>query len=527
MISNTHSPVNTLLRLAATLALCTGLSYPHILRAETDSISQTSTQLESKSSSSSTSNSIAKAQLHVPWKLLSERLKQVVNEQAPGTAQTIEAQTLTAEGINWQLNSGSALATLFVDTSNVDATGVQVGVGRAKLQITLNQIAVDQVIERLVGGVRVRVHLNAVCGPIQIQQETAKANAAFSLDWTSGSPVATLAKLDLGWEPNSWTFNEFECTGPSGLDTELREGIGNYLRDPAVFKPYLETYISENLKTQVDAALVQLRSPLKAGTGSESVALIVGDLTSVSTGIIADITLTRASKRAPEASPAKTVPSEKSLASLSTSSPSLIGDIDLIEFLIQQKLRSQGDYYRINLQDIAGFHKLMHSRISQLFVWADLLKYPENNPFYLNLANPKSLSLKKGSGSTLTSSVPIYALSQSYREKKWWSWVITKGTAKTSVALSLSRGRLKYETEIESANLKSAYGAAYAKEFDKDSGNKIPDKIFSEAIAGPQSALSGSYEFPLVDLGAVGEYRAESLSWLDSKNFRLTFSRQR
>ncbi|RYZ65760.1 MAG: hypothetical protein EOP05_20130, partial [Proteobacteria bacterium] len=137
-----------------------------------------------------------------------------MNEQAPGTAQTIEAQTLTAEGINWQLNSGSALATLFVDTSNVDATGVQVGVGRAKLQITLNQITVDQVIERVVGGVRVRVHLNAVCGPIQIQQETAKANAAFSLDWTSGSPVATLAKLDLGWEPNSWTFNEFECTGP-------------------------------------------------------------------------------------------------------------------------------------------------------------------------------------------------------------------------------------------------------------------------------------------------------------------------
>lgn len=523
MISKRRSAVNTLLRSVAVMVLCTGFSYSQNSRAETDSISDSSTHLELKSSSRSN----AKAQLHVPWNLLSERLKTLVNEQAPGTAQKIEAQSLNVQEIVWQLDSGAATAALLVDTSSVNASGIEIGVKKANLEVDLNQITVDQVIERVIGGVRVRVHLNAVCGPIQIKQESATAKASFTIDWKTGSPVAALSKLDLGWDPNSWTFNDFTCTGPSGLDTELREGIANYLRDPATFKPYLETYIAENLKTQVDAALAQLRSPLKVGTGSESVALTVGELSSVSTGLIADITLTRASKSVPQPSPspAKSLPNEKSLARLSTSEPSLIGDIDLIEFVIQQKLRSQGEYYRINLQEIAGFHKLMHSRISQLFVWADLLKYPEDNPFYLNLANPKSLSLKKGSGSNLTASVPIYAISQSYREKKWWSWVVTKGSAKTSVALSLSRGRLKYETEISSATLKSAYGAAYYKEFDKDAGNKIPDKIFAEAIAGPQSALSGTFEFPIVDLGSIGEFRAESLSWLDNDNFRLTFKK--
>jgi hypothetical protein len=509
MISNTRCTVNTLLRFVSSLVLCTGFTYPHISRAETDA------------------STTSKAQLHVPWKLLSERLEKLVNRQSGGVAQPIEAQTLNADGIIWQLNAGRASATLAVDDSTIRERTVQVAVTKAKLQIELDQITVDQVIEREIGGVRVRVHLNAVCGPIIVNQAEASANSSFNLDWSGGSPKASLAQLDLGWAPNSWTFNQFECTGPSGLDVELREGISNYLRDPATFKPYVERYIAENLKAQVDEALAELRSPLKVGTGSDSVALVVGALEPVSTGVIADITLAPSGKSRPKATPAKALPSERALATLSRSQPSLLGDIDLIEFAIQQKLRSQGQYYKLNLQEVEGFRKLMHSRIAQLFKWAELMNYPENNPFYLNLANPKSLSLRKGSGSALTSAVPIYALTQSYRSKKWWNWIITRGTANTSVDLTLSNGKLKYTTEITSASLKSQYAPEYAKKYDKDEDNKIPDKIFAEAIAGPQSALSGEFQFPDVDLDESGEYRASELKWIDSKNFRLEFIRRR
>ena len=519
MISNTHKTVNTLLSLAASLAFCTGVSYSSSAQAETGATSQI------RLSSSTTAYS--KAQIHVPWKMLSERLKSLVNQEASGVAQPIEGQSIEAGGITWQLSSGSAKAALSLDTATVSEAQVALALRKAVLQIDLDQITVDQLVERVVGGVRVRVRLNAVCGPIQIQQADAKASSTFSLNWTTGSPVATLANLDLGWEPNSWTFNDFECTGPSGLDTELREGISNYLRDPATFKLYVERYIAENLKTQVDAVLAQLRTPLKVGTGSEAVSLSVGALAPVSTGVIADITLTRAGKTLPAPAPSKSLPDEKSLSKLATSSPSLIGDLDLVEFAIQQKLRSQGQYYRVDLQLIEGFRKLMKNRIAQLFKWAELMNYPSSSPFYLNFAVPKSLSLKRGTGSSLTSSVPVYAVSQSYRDKQWWTWIETKGSAKTNVALSVSNGRLTYSTTIESVSIKSNYAKAYAKRFDKDSGNHIPDDIISEAIAGPQSALSGQFAFPDLDLGAAGEYRADALEWLDSKSFRLTFSRQR
>lgn len=517
MISNGNKTVNTLLRFSAVMAFCTGFTYSSLLRAETDSIS------EKLLTSSTISHS--KAQLHVPWNLLSERLKTLVNQETTGVAQPIEGQTLVAEGINWQLSSGSAKASLALDTAAISESNVALSIRKAVLQIDLDQITVDQMVERVIGGVRVRVRLNAVCGPIQIQQANATANAALSLDWTTGSPVAALNFLDLGWEPNSWTFNEFDCTGPSGLDTELREGIGNYLRDPATFKPYVERYISENLKTQVDSVLVQLRNPIKAGTGSDAVDLLVGALAPVSTGVIADITLTRAGKTLPEPAPTKSLPNEKSLSRLSLTAPSLIADLDFIEFVVQQKLRSQSDYYRVDLQSIDGFRKLMKNRIAQLFKWAELMNYPSDNPFFLNFAIPKSLSLKRGEGSSLTSSVPVYAVSQSYRDKKWWTWIETKGSAKTSVALSLSKGRLTYSTTIQSASIKSTYAKAYAKKFDKDSGNQIPDDIIAEAIAGPQSALSGRFELPDVNLGAVGDYRASKLQWLDSRSFSLAFDR--
>ncbi len=475
------------------------------------------------------STTSVKSQLHVPWKLLQERLRAIANragDDGSGASNPIDARTISVpyegEDIRWNLSGGNVSATVRVDSAKMGPGAATIAVTGAKAHVVLNSVSVDQVIERNVGGVVVRVHLNAVCGPIVIDQASASAAATFGLSWATGSPVASLATLDLSWAPGSWTFNDFKCEGPSGLDALVRDGLASYLRDPADLKPFIQQYIAANLQSSIDATLVRLREPFVLDPASkEPVTLVVGQLAPASTGVVADLTLRTSSKTVPGS--ALPVPSSSVLDSLSTSEPALIGGIDVLEFIVANRLAAQDRYYRINLQDVPAFHDLMHSRIKQLFAWKDLWHYPEDYPFYLNVFNPGSLKLRRAGSSSLSSSIPLKSNIQSYRDKTWWVYVETAGTAATTVDLSVSRGVLKYATSISSLKITSEYGAAYAKRYDKKK-SKLPDDVVAKAIVGPQPGLSGSLKFPDIDLQQAGAYRAASFKWVSSSTFSLGFS---
>lgn len=471
----------------------------------------------------------AKSQLHVPWKLLQERLRAIVNESAPdgsGASTSIGNRLISVpydgEQITWNLSGGSLSASVRVDSSEMGPDRASIAISGARAHVVLDSVSVDQVIERNVGGVVVRVHLNAVCGPIVIDQTDASAKAAFAISWTSGSPAATLSSLDLGWAPGSWTFNDFTCRGPSGFDALVREGLASYLHDPAELKPYVEQYVAANLQSSIDATLVRLRTPFVVDRGSrEPITLTVGALSPASTGVIADLTLRTDSKTTPL--PALPVPSASVLTKLSSSQPALIGGIDVLEFIVARKLAEQDRYYRMNLQDVPAFHKLMHSRLAQLFAWQDLWHYPKDYPFYLNVYNPGELALKRTGASSLSSSIPLKAVIQSYRDKQWWTYVTTSGTAGATVGLSVSRGVLSYATTIDSLKISSQYGAAYAKKYNKKKA-KLPDDVVSKALVGPQSGLSGSMQFPDIDLQQAGQYRISSFTWPTPTTFSLNFT---
>ncbi len=470
----------------------------------------------------------AKAQLHVPWKLLSERLASIINRSDSGglvTMTPIENRLISVpydgESINWNLKSGSVTSSVVVDQSQVNPETAAISVVNGKVKIVLNELSVDQVIERDVSGVKVRLHLSAVCGPIQMDQAAAAAKAVYNLNWASGSPATTLAKLDLGWAPGSWTFNNFTCTGPSGLDALIRDGLAQFLREPSSLKPYVETYLSQNLQASIDALLAKLRTPFAAGKATEVMAVSVGILAPATTGVLVDLTLRTDAKVAPL--PALPVPSSSVLSTLSASEPALVGDKSMIEFLVAIGLAAKPNYFRIDLQAVESFHKLMHNRLEQLFVWQDLWHFSSDAGFYLNLKNPMKLALTHGAGPTLTSAIPLLSIIQAYRDSTWWSYVVTKGEATAAVELSVKSGVLSFATTIESLEIKSQYGSAYRKTYNKGPSG-LPDRIVSKAIAGPQKDLSGTMKWPDIDLIQAGQYRASSFNWANKNTFTLGFS---
>ncbi len=469
-----------------------------------------------------------KAQLHVPWNLLSERLRAIANLHSSDGSETstpigsrLIPVSFQGETINWNLTSGTVQAAADVDQAVIAASSANVSIKSAEIRIVLEQLTVDQVIVRDIGGVQVRVHLNAACGPITLHQPKATALGVFEINWAGGSPSASLATLDLGWAPGSWTFNDFTCTGPSGLDALVHDGIASYLRDPSDFKPYVKMYIADHLAVEIDSVLAKIRAPFAAAAGSEAISINVGVLAPVATGVVGDLTLKTDSKSI--SLPPAPLPPISVLSSLSKTEPALIGDMSVIEFIVGAKLRAQPAYYRFNLQTVDAFHSLMSNRLAQIFVWADLLNYSSDAPFYLALFNPRQLSLTHSGGSALSSTIPVRSVIQSYRDSQWWSWVNTKGTSDLSVALSVNSGRLSYGTTVNSLVIKSQYGAAYTKRYNKESRN-LPDDLVAKALTGARPELSGSMQFPDIDLDLAGKYRADSLSWANNSTFSLNFA---
>ena len=529
MKSSSHILVNPLSLLFSILVICPG-----------QILAQTS---------HSAPRAHAKAQLHVPWKLLQERLRAVANERGAdgsGVATPLQNQLIRVpydgEEITWSLSSGALTSSVVVDSVAMGPDGATVAVSKAHVHVVLNSLSVDQVIERNVGGVVVRVHLQASCGPIEIDQAAATAQARFGFDWTGGSPSAAISTLDLGWAPGSWTFNSFACTGPSGLDQLVHDGLVSYFSEPTSLKPYVESYVAANLQSSIDSVLVKLREPFVVGvsdvpgmgsmlTGvgavvssrnaAPAITIAVGDLSPVATGVIGDLTLRTDAKVL--ALPALPVPSASVLKALSSSQPSLVGGVDVLEFIVGTRLAAQSSYFRIDLQKVDAFHALMHNRIAQLFAWQDLWHYGSDAPFYLNLSNPRALTLKRSGSSGLSSTMPLSTIIQSYRDSKWWNYVVTKGTGAAVVSLGVTRGTLSYTTTISSLKISSDYGPEYAKKYNKKNA-KLPDSVVSKAIVGRQAALSGTMKWPDIDLAEAGKYRGSSFTWLNDKTFTLGFA---
>jgi len=211
------------------------------------------------------------------------------------------------------------------------------------------------------------------------------------------------------------------------------------------------------------------------------------------------------------------------LQTLSQTRPVLLGGIDMIQSAVDAELGAREDYFSIDLQKNSAFHKLMQSRFLQFFVWSDLMKYAKSSPFYLRIHNPRSLTLAHtDTSSTLTTSLGVSAVMQSYRDSTWWSYVVMSGTAKASIAVSLADGTLSYSTKTSSPSISMNYGSDYVSKYGKPSS--IPKSRLISSLEGPQADLSGKMKFDDISLDAAGKYRASTLKWLSPQTFAITWN---
>lgn len=295
----------------------------------------------------------------------------------------------------------------------------------------------------------------------------------------------------------------------------LREEILNQLKDASAFKPMLSTFLEEGVQPKLQSILEQIRQPITASTGKGQVRFQIGALEVASTGILANVQSgTGAKALAITQATLDTLPQDK---------PTMLGGLEMIEAVVENELGAREDYFSLDLQKVSGFRKLMKSRFLQFFVWQDLFNYKKSSPFYLRIHNPRTLTLSQtGTGGILETSVGVNAVMQSYRDDTWWSYVVMQGSAKASIAVALSDGKLSYKTTLGSPEVSIGYGPEYVARYGKPSG--LPKDRLRSSLSGHQKDLSGEMQFEDIAFDSVGKFRASNMKWLTPKIFSITWT---
>lgn len=478
----------------------------------------------------------SKAQLHLPWTLLNTRLQVALGANSSTVSTEIPSYQLDAEGIKWNLSSVVVSGKLGANSAALTSGNVGLRAIDAPIEMTIGQVAVDQIIERVVGGARVRVHLKANCGPLVLTQSLANYSSLFGLNWASGSPVATLQSFNLNWPAKSWQLADFKCEGPQGLPEILHEQIVDRLGDANEFRPLLSQFLFSKVTESIESSLQKIREPFAVSSGQAKHQFKIGLLHPIESGVLAEVTVTSPTVAAAPAEPVVEAKSSKKdkkkksdskipekatidFAKLPVDRPALIGAVGLLDQIFTSEMAAQPYYFTLDLQANKSFHDLMQSRFLQFFVFADLMNYPKSNPFYLQLFRPNFSALTVADNGNLRTSFPLSGLVQSYRDNQWWTWLNLNGDTQAEVRLTIASGTLKYETALSNKGVKLEYGAVYKAKF-KKSGSP-PSSIASNALKGNQPALSGSVVWPTVDLGVGGQYKIDRLEWIDKSNFVL------
>lgn len=462
----------------------------------------------------------SKAQLYMPWPMLNTKLNTVLSGSNSSFSTKVPSSTLDAGGFLWSITNITYEAATNAPTSHTNGSVIAFEANNSSLKVTIQKIAVDQIIEKEINGAIVRIHLVADCGPLTFTQPKASVSSLFDISWSSGSPVASLKNSALSWVQNSWVINDFACNGPNGLSDILKTNISDRLRNADDFKPYLTEFLTSEVHGLITNTLNKVREPLTVTAASSRQTFKVGVLYNLPQGVVADLTVSDSSHD--DVLPPAALPSPEILNALPSTTPSFLAGKELLEQIIRSEFNAQAASVKTDLQSVPSFHALMQDRIKQLFGWADLRKYPKNSPFPLTMFKPKFEGLAVTSANKLKTTFDLNGVAQSYRENQWWNWLVIKGKTSAEVSVTVANGRVTYNTTVTPLNTTIKYGPEYTKTFKKDS-DPPQDKILA-AVTGAQPKLSGTYKFPVIELAQTGAYKLSSIKWIGSKSFILNWT---
>lgn len=388
------------------------------------------------------------------------------------------------------------------------AQGAKLNATRFSARLAIEEISVDQVIERRLGGNVIRVHLQARCGPLRLRQDAAQIGGELSLLWKKLAPQISVSKASLSWPANSWVLEAFTCSGPAGFDKLLKDQVIAGLANAELVKPWLEKGLRDNLPTlasTIEEKLQQILSFTMQGTDRSLRAI---DIRSLDQGLWISMGL-HADADASEPPEAARLQGQDPLLWLRSSA--------LTELVKDEWSRSVPEWTSTDLRQNEGFLSLLKSRFLQFFVWPDLWNYSKSSPFKLAVQRPDISAWKENSPLRFTGPIQMNAWIQSQRGGRTWNYVSIQGSGQGELSMSLREGRLNLAAQAKASSVRTAFGAEYRRTY--PATGWLASSILNSALTAKAISFAKTWDLPRIDLGAAGlwqahELQSESGDWL-------------
>jgi len=444
----------------------------------------------------------------LPWSYVKDSMTQVPIK----TQITLNNLTVQAQGLEVQLPNAVLSLNLDLRAAEVSQQHTQLESDFLSVEVTTESFHFQKDIEKVIGGVVVRTHLEANCQPITIRQTQASALSSWSWIIQENRIGAELKDLQINWPQGSWQISPIQCEGPRGFADLIQNEIQSQLADPKKIenevKSHLQTTVNQQLQQVIDhwRSLQWIYSKADRRIGFE----LTGVEALSEQGMLFYI-LIHIQGAGMSVTPHHLEISDETLSQVGAA-PSLILSQDV--FLALARVASQWARWDVELQDIPAFKSLMHSRFLQFFVWPDLMKYPKDSPFHMTVQAAQKPDIQWQGGSQFHVNALINSWIRSERDGKTWDYLFLQTSVSSVADLQVQDSQL--QVNFSDLDMQSEYSFFPQYRIEFDPRKRIAKSKIMKALKSSPHLQSASLEIPHIQVTESQAIQAQGLRVLPS-----------
>ncbi len=451
--------------------------------------------------------------LLVPWQTvtdaaidsLSSEDGQVLKMNLPSQAVVVNDIPVELSGIQVLVN-GKLNHTPNENSANPD---VHWEAKDLNVQILVESFQVSQVIEEWVSGVRLRVHLEAKCSEISLEQSSAHLMA--SLLWTSSgtSLEAKVSQMSLDWPAQSWKIHPIHCEGPRGFGELVQKELNDQLSDSSRWTDVIKAEMEAHLNASITEALNRLKKPTPIYSDEQTELRLVfsGVDTITEKGLVLK-GFVQVGDEVIGDSMIVPLDVEKAMQGVTTKTPLLL--IPGYEMAVVTQRVARNREIKYDLRSISSFTDLLRVRFFQFFIWPDLMNYSTQSSFPVITRIGSQPRVGYGSH-YLRLSGDANSWIYSQRSGQSWRYIDVKTTFSGVVLPRIEDGKLKLEVSQKKIQSAAQMAADYVRRFNPS--RYLPMSIVNSSLENSPIFNKAEIEIPKIELNSEQIYSAKKMHY--------------
>ncbi|KYG61332.1 hypothetical protein AZI85_09685 [Bdellovibrio bacteriovorus] len=418
--------------------------------------------------------------------LISKKWESLVNQEFQGNWQFPD-QEITTQDVPVKIKNISLKVKTHLEKPSLQnqQTVLQLTSKNLEAQLTIGEVSVDHIVERVVGGIIGRFRIQASCKNVVMTMIPGKGSMSMAVAPSVGSTnaAALVQSVDVGWAPGSWSSTGIQCEGVEGFADLLKTEIDKIANDSVSFIQPKKDLIRKYVQDYLQDIKLDFSSPRQLIVSRPDISVLMkvdeykdqGEAGALIKGHLQiDFLNTKDSE-------VKNLVLTPGTAPMSSGEAQIILPKDFIKEVLLKAYSANAWLHKITSDKLPGFGSLMSSRFMQFFVWPALRDYSKSTKFLFDVYSNKDMEIQ-GGGLQYQAKANFYARMQAPRSGQYVPFVNWSVPFNSKINLKVENGKASATLVNPSLGMTPYYDASYVAKYSPNRRilyGTIRDKIIS------------------------------------------------